>query len=109
MNGRSRKYQLTFNNPLEYGCTHEAIKEALKKWENLAYGCLCDEIGEQGTPHTHLFIQAKNPLYFNSIKNIPLCTHRRSNRYSRGKSGIHTKIGQMGRYRKRMYQFERNI
>ena len=68
LNRRSRKYQLTFNNPLEYGCTHKAIKEALKKWDNLVYGCLCDEIGEQGTPHTHLFIQAKNPLYFNSIK-----------------------------------------
>lgn len=54
LNRRSRKYQLTFNNPLEYGCTHEAIKERLKKWENLVYGCLCDEIGEQGTPHTHL-------------------------------------------------------
>lgn len=64
---RSRKYQLTFNNPVEHGYTHEAIKKALSKWENIVYFCMADEIGEQGTFHTHLFFQAKNPLYFDSV------------------------------------------
>ena len=64
-NRRSRKYQLTFNNPAEHGWTHETIKESLKKWENILYWCMCDEIGEQGTPHTHLYFVARNPLYFN--------------------------------------------
>ncbi len=68
MNRRSRKYQLTFNNPAEHGCTHEVIKESLKKWDNILYCCMCDEIGEQGTLHTHLYFIAKNPLYFNSVK-----------------------------------------
>ena len=69
-NRRSRKYQLTFNNPDKHAhCTHDAIKKALMKWENILYWCMCDEIGgEEKTLHTHLFIQFKNPIYFNSIK-----------------------------------------
>lgn len=66
-NRRSRKYQLTFNNPEKHkNCSHEAIKEALKKWDNILYFCMCDEIAK--TPHTHLYIQLKNPIYFSSVK-----------------------------------------
>lgn len=49
-NRRSRKYQLTFNNPEKHkNCSHEAIKETLKKWDNILYFCMCDEIAK--TPH----------------------------------------------------------
>lgn len=66
-NRRSRKYQLTFNNPDKHkNCSHEAIKETLKKWDSLIYWCMCDEIAK--TLHTHLFIQLKNPVYFSSVK-----------------------------------------
>lgn len=66
-NHRSRKYQLTFNNPDKHkNCSHEAIKAALKKWDSLIYFCMCDEIAK--TLHTHLFIQLKNPIYFSSVK-----------------------------------------
>lgn len=66
-NRRSRKYQLTFNNPHKHkNCSHEAIKDTLKKWENIIYWCMCDETAK--TPHTHLFIQLKNPIYFSSVK-----------------------------------------
>lgn len=66
-NRRSRKYQLTFNNPEKHkNCSHEAIKEKLKKWDNILYWCICDEIAK--TPHSHLFIQLKNPVYFSSVK-----------------------------------------
>lgn len=66
-NRRSRKYQLTFNNPDKHkNCSHEAIKETLKKWDSLIYWCMCDESAK--TLHTHLFIQLKNPVYFSSVK-----------------------------------------
>ena len=66
-NRRSRKYQLTFNNPEKHkNCSHEDIKATLKKWDSLVYFCMCDEIAK--TPHTHLYIQLKNPVYFSSVK-----------------------------------------
>ena len=66
-NRRSRKYQLTFNNPEKHkNCSHQAIKEKLSSWENIVYWCMCDEIAK--APHTHLFAQFKNPVYFSSIK-----------------------------------------
>lgn len=70
-NRRSRKYQLTFNNPDKHkNCSHAAIKEKLKIWDNIIYWCMCDEIAQ--TPHTHLFVQFKHPVYFSSLKkNFP--------------------------------------
>ena len=66
-NRRSRKYQLTFNNPEKHkNCSHQAIKEKLSSWENIIYWCMCDEIAK--APHTHLYAQFKNPVYFSSIK-----------------------------------------
>lgn len=70
-NRRSRKYQLTFNNSDKHkNCSHEAIKKALNHWDNILYWCMCDEIGKEGTLHTHLYIQFKNPIYFSAIKSM---------------------------------------
>lgn len=67
-NTRSRKYQLTFNNPVEHGINHEAIKEIMKQF-SCQYYCMADEIGEQEqTPHTHLFFYCKNAVSFNTVK-----------------------------------------
>jgi len=53
----SRKWQLTFNNPLEHGWTHEKIHEVLRTFKTLCYWCMADEIGAgEHTPHIHLFI-----------------------------------------------------
>lgn len=66
-NRRSRKYQLTFNNPSKHkNCSHISIREKLSSWENIIYYCMCDEIAK--SPHTHLFVQFKNPVYFSSLK-----------------------------------------
>jgi len=65
---KSRKYQLTINNPSEYGLTHEKIKENLETLK-IEYWCMCDEIGvEAKTPHTHIFLYSKNAILFSSIK-----------------------------------------
>lgn len=64
----SRKYQLTINNPLEHGFTHEQIKKNLDTIKTL-YWCMCDEIGlEEQTPHTHIFLCSKNAIMFSSIQ-----------------------------------------
>lgn len=63
----SRKYQLTINNPIEKGYTHEVINDILNEF-SLVYACFCDEVGEQGTPHTHIFFIAKNGVMFDTVQ-----------------------------------------
>lgn len=63
-----RKYQLTINNPLEHGYDHSHIKELLATLTGLVYWCLCDEVGEAGTVHTHVYLCAKNAILFSTIQ-----------------------------------------
>lgn len=64
-----RKWQLTINNPLEKGLSHEKIKEQLANLSSISYYCLADEIGlENRTPHTHIFIFSKSPIRFSTVK-----------------------------------------
>lgn len=67
----SRKWQLTFNNPLEHGWTHEAIREQLRTFKSMCYWCMADEIGAgEQTPHTHLFINlSPSNCRFSTLKN----------------------------------------
>lgn len=67
-NSRSRKWQLTINNPKEHGCTHDDIKEKLSKLKSLVYWCMSDEVGEKGTYHTHLYIACSNAVRFSTLK-----------------------------------------
>lgn len=64
----SRKYQLTINNPQEKNLDHETIKVRIKSLKGLIYYCMADEIGEQGTPHTHIYLCYKNAKRFSTIK-----------------------------------------
>lgn len=64
----SRKFQITINNPIDKGYTHEQIKTILNEF-SLVYACFCDEIGlESGTPHTHIFLIAKNGVMFDTVQ-----------------------------------------
>ena len=65
---KTRKYQLTINNPVEHGFSHERIKQSLSSLKSVVYWCMCDEIGEQGTPHTHLYLYAKNAIEFTTLQ-----------------------------------------
>ena len=67
-NARSRKWQLTINNPLDHGFDHESIKEQLLKFKNLIYYCMCDETGEEGTFHTHVYFQCSEGAKFTTVK-----------------------------------------
>ena len=66
-NKRFRKYQLTINNPIEKGFSHDEINRIMNSHPYLYY-CLCDEVGEQNTPHTHVFMCFENAVGFSTIK-----------------------------------------
>ena len=54
-----KRFMLTINNPEKYEMSHEKIIEAIHTAfakQGIIYFCLCDEIGESGTYHTHIFI-----------------------------------------------------
>ncbi len=63
----SRKFQLTFNNPSEHGYEHPRIKAILSEFSGVIYWCMCDEIGEQGTPHTHVYTVFRNSVMFDTL------------------------------------------
>lgn len=63
----SRKFQLTINNPADHGFTHDRIKSYLHEFSGLVYWCMCDEVGEQGTPHTHVYVVFKNSVMFETL------------------------------------------
>lgn len=54
---QSRKWQITINNPTEKGLTHDKLKMILAEMKSVIYWCMADEIGENGTYHTHLYLQ----------------------------------------------------
>lgn len=64
-----RKYQLTINNPIEHGYTHDVLKTTLDTFAGVVYWCIADEIGgESGTYHTHLYFAAKNAIEFQTVQ-----------------------------------------
>lgn len=46
---RSRKWQITINNPHDKSITHETILDTIEEMNGILYYCLSDEIGESGT------------------------------------------------------------
>ena len=66
----SRKWQVTINNPLEKGYTHDKIKEILGKYKNCIYWCMSDEKGnKEETYHTHIYICCSNIVRFSTMRN----------------------------------------
>ena len=72
-NVQRNAYQLTINNPLEYGFDHLTIKKTLvENFTTLRYFCMADEIGKEGTPHTHIYTCFNSRVRFSTVKkNFP--------------------------------------
>lgn len=66
----SRKYQLTINNPADYGFFHDKIKDIFEKKIKYLYFCMCDEVGESGTYHTHIYFVTQNAMNFSTVKKL---------------------------------------
>ena len=67
-NPQSRKWMLTINNPKDCGLDHDGMTAILSLFCP-DYFCLADEIATTGTFHTHIFIYAKSPIRFTTLKN----------------------------------------
>ena len=65
---QARAFQLTFNNPQAHHLDRTSIKENLSHFTTLDYYALCDEIGAEGTPHTHVYLHFKSGVRFSQIK-----------------------------------------
>lgn len=63
-----RKYLITINNPADHGITHDTIKGVISSFANITYWCMCDEIGEQGTYHTHVYLCSPNAIQFTTLQ-----------------------------------------
>ena len=62
-------FQVTINNPLKHGFNHLKIKKTLiEKFATLRYFCMADEIGKQGTPHTHIYVCFKSRVRFSTVQ-----------------------------------------
>lgn len=65
---QSRKWQITINNPADKGFTHDRIREILSSMKSVVYWCMADEIGENGTYHTHVYLQGRGGINFSTVK-----------------------------------------
>lgn len=66
---QSRKWQVTINNPIEKGWSHDSIKKVIEKFKGCVYWCMSDEIGnDTGTYHTHIFICCSGAVRFSTVK-----------------------------------------
>lgn len=62
-------FHLTINNPLQKGYDHRVIKETMiSGFTTLKYLCMADEIGEQGTYHTHIYVVFSSRVRWSKIK-----------------------------------------
>lgn len=68
-NPQARKWLITINNPIEKGYSHDRIKEIFLKFSAMRYWCMADEIGEDHTYHTHIYICLSSASKFSTIKN----------------------------------------
>lgn len=64
---QSERFQLTINNPLSTGLTHQSIKNILiNNFKTVSYFCMADEKGS--TYHTHIFVCFTSRVRFGTIK-----------------------------------------
>lgn len=73
---QSRKWQLTFNNPAEHGFAHDAIVAGIENLASVVYWCMCDEVGSEGTYHTHVYLCFQNPKMHTVLANAFPGAHR---------------------------------
>lgn len=64
---QSNKFQITINNPVQHGYTHDTISQTLvSKFKTLLYFCMADEQGKQY--HTHIFVCFSSRVRFSTLK-----------------------------------------
>lgn len=64
----SRRFQLTINNPEQHGFDHNRINAILSEFTGAVYWCMSDEIGQNGTKHTHVYFVTRNSVMFETVQ-----------------------------------------
>ncbi|MBQ8355494.1 MAG: replication protein [Oscillospiraceae bacterium] len=64
----ARKYLLTINNPQTHGFDHARIRSILSDFPGIDYWCMCDETGDKGTYHTHIYAAFRNSVMFDTVR-----------------------------------------
>ncbi|MDR1703630.1 MAG: replication protein [Clostridiales bacterium] len=65
-----RKALLTINNPQEKGLDRETIKFKLMLLSSAVYWIIVNEIGQGGTPHTHIYIAFSSGVRFSRLQRL---------------------------------------
>lgn len=65
---QSRKWQITVNNPLDKGFAQEKIQEIVSGMKSITYWCMADEIGENQTYHTHIYLHGRGGIRFSTLQ-----------------------------------------
>lgn len=67
MDTQANAYQLTFNDPVKKGYTHQCIKDTLRNnFKTLLYFCMADEQGSMF--HTHVYIVFNSRVRWSMVK-----------------------------------------
>ena len=61
-----RRWQITINNPIDKGWTHETLKSVLQEM-SVVYWCMADE--QASTFHTHIYVVFKNQVRLETMCN----------------------------------------
>lgn len=62
-------FQLTINNPADYGYDHKEIyRRLLENFSTFRYCAMADEIAPSGTPHTHIYICFNSRVRISKVK-----------------------------------------
>lgn len=70
IDGQFKSFLITINNPVDKGFNHECIAEIINnKFKNIIYYCMADEVGDNGTPHTHIYILLSKKKRFSAVVN----------------------------------------
>ena len=79
---KTRKYQITINNPTKHGLQYDDIYRKCTEMEP-EYFCMSEEVGaERHTHHVHIFIKFTNPRSFGPIKKVFPTAHLEACKYS---------------------------
>uniref|UniRef100_UPI0040567040 replication protein n=1 Tax=Acetatifactor sp. TaxID=1872090 RepID=UPI0040567040 len=60
---------MTINNPAEKDLTHDKLKEKIQELPSVIYWCMGDEVGSEGTFHTHVYVVLKNQIRRGTLDN----------------------------------------
>lgn len=64
---KTRRVQLTVNNPEQKQIDSDSIKKILSEYAT-EYYCFCKETGEEGTDHYHIYIKFPNPVSIDKLR-----------------------------------------